>query len=166
MSDFIDTSISYYNWNGVIEMMNLIEIWNLLQNSGVDYALVGLAWLTATVILFSLTFLFYLAVIHLRDMQENDTIKDLHWTGRGLGYAFLYIGLVMDAVLNWVGLTVTLMEIPKEFLCTARVIRHKYSDPSTSKFAFVRWLSDKRHEQALWWCAKWLTPVDKRHCEK
>ena len=137
--------------NGVIDMMNLIEILDWFKEIDPMYILY---WFVGVTSLFSLTFLFYLAVIQLRDMKENDTIKDLHWTGQGLGYSFLYLGLIMDAVLNVVGLSVCMWEFPREFLCTARVIRHKYEGTG--------W----RHDQALWWCSKWLTPVDKRHCEK
>jgi len=149
--------------NGVIDMMNLIEILDWFKEIDPMYILY---WFEGVTILFALTFLFYLAVIHLRDMKEADTIKDLHWTGQGLGYSFLYLGLIMDAVLNVVGLSVCMLEYPKEFLCTARVIRHKFSNQSTSQFTAIRWLSDMRHKQALWWCSKWLTPVDTRHCEK
>lgn len=137
--------------NGVIGMMNLVGIWNWFKSIDPMYILY---WFVGVSVLFILTFLFYLAVIQLRDMKERDTIKDLHWTGRGLGYSFLYVGLVMDAALNVVGLTVTLWELPREFLCTARIIRHKYHS--------THW----RQDQAYWWCSKWLTPVDKRHCEK
>lgn len=138
--------------NGVIDMMNLLEIWNWLSDTGVSWALIGLVWLSISITLFVSTFVFYVAIMKMREVQ--DEIYRLHGSVRWVCYLILFIGLVLDVLLNWIVLTVTFMEFPREFLSTARVIRHKYYS--------THWRQDK----ALWFCKHWLTPFDKSHCEK
>jgi len=138
--------------NGVIDMMNLLEIWNWLSNTGVSWALIGLVWLTTSITLFVSTFVFFVAIMKMREVQ--DEIFYLHYSVRWICYLILFIGLVLDTLLNWVVLTVAFWELPREFLSTARVTRHKYES--------THW----RQDQAFWWCRNFLTPFDKRHCEK
>lgn len=138
--------------NGVIDMMNLIEIWGWLSDTGVSYALIGLIWLGVAIALFVATFVFFVAIMKMREIQ--DEINQLHGSVRWVCYFILFVGLILDVLLNWVVLTVAFMEPPQEFLSTARVIRHKYYS--------THW----RQDQAYWWCKNFLTPFDIRHCEK
>lgn len=71
-----------------------------------------------------------------------------------LATASLYIGLVFDFLLNVVVMTVVFLELPKEFLVTERIKRHKQG-PVLS----WRWLI------AIWFCINFLTPFDNKHCE-
>lgn len=109
-------------------------------------------WAAITLFLLVATFTLYLAVIKLRDMQEAGTLDDLHWSAKGIAYLILYTGYFCDAMLNWIGLTISMLEWPQEILCTERVRRLKVSGTG--------W----RRVQAIWWCSGWLTPVDTRHC--
>ena len=109
-----------------------------------------LIWFFSSVTLFVGTFIFYLAVLKLRDSQ--DMIWRAHWSVRWLGFSILFVGLVLDTLLNWVVMTVLFYEFPQEFLTTARVIRHKKHS------------NGFRQMQAIWWCKHWLVPFDEAHC--
>jgi len=117
---------------------------------------VALWWAGITLALWALVFLLFLAVMKLREMRREDTFKDLHWSGQAVGWVIAVIGYIGDALLNYIGLSVMFLEAPDfigEPLCTQRVIRHKYHSTG--------W----RRERALWCCSKWLSPVDKTHCD-
>lgn len=103
-------------------------------------------------ILFIATFIFFLAVIKLRDTLDSGHLQQLHYSVRWTAYGILYIGLVLDTLLNWFFLSVTFLEIPREFLATQRVMRHKSNKEG--------W----RRRQSIWWCKNWLSPFDKEHC--
>ena len=111
-----------------------------------------LIWLVASVTLFISTFVFFVAIMKMREIQDH--IFLLHGSVRWICYFILFIGLILDTLLNWIVLTVAFAELPREFLSTSRVIRHKYHS--------THW----RQDQALWWCKHWLTPFDRTHCEK
>ena len=111
-----------------------------------------LTWVGTSVTLFISTFVFFVAIMKMREMQSD--INNLHWSVRWVCYLILFIGLILDTALNWIVLTVTFYEFPQEFLSTARVIRHKYES------------NGFRQVQAMWFCKNWLTPFDIRHCEK
>lgn len=114
--------------------------------------LLVLTWAATSVTLFISTFLFFVALMYMRNIQ--DTIFMLHWSVRWVCYLLLLIGLVLDTLLNWIVLTIAFIEIPQECLSTAHVIRHKYDS--------THW----RQDMALWFCANWLTPFDANHCNK
>jgi len=105
-------------------------------------------------VLFVSTFIFYLAILKLRDVLASGLLEQLHVSVRLTAYFILSVGLLLDTMLNWIFLSVTFLELPREFLSTKRVIRHKYTGPG--------W----RQSQAYWWCMNWLAPFDSRHCEK
>jgi hypothetical protein len=116
--------------------------------------LILFTWAGISLFLFILTFIFYLAVIKLRDAHQSGMMKQVHFTVYWMGYSILIVGLIIDTLLNWVFLTVTFLEFPREFLATNRVVRHKYNSPG--------W----RYTQAKWWCNNWLAPFDSGHCER
>lgn len=97
------------------------------------------------------TFVFFVAIMKMREVK--DAIFQLHGSVRWVCYLILLIGLLLDILLNWLVLTVAFAELPREFLSTTRVVRHKYHS--------THW----RQDQAKWWCKHWLTPFDKSHCD-
>ena len=109
-------------------------------------------WSLISVALFMSTFVCYVAIMKMREIRYE--IYKLHWSVRWVCFFILFVGLILDTLLNWVLLTVAFLEPPQEFLSTARVVRHKYESTG--------W----RQKQAIWWCKNFLTPFDKSHCEK
>ena len=110
-----------------------------------------LIWTAISLTLFISTFIFYLAVLKLRD--SKDKIWRAHWLVRWISFAILFVGLVLDTLLNWVVMTVLFYEFPQEFLTTTRVVRHKHNSEGFRKI------------QSDWWCAHWLVPFDSAHCD-
>lgn len=111
----------------------------------IDYILLSLG-------LFIITFLFYLAVMKLRDAKDAGILFTLHWSAIWIAYGILYVGLFLDVMLNWIVLTVLFFEFPQEFLSTFRVKRHKNHG--------FGW----RQKMAMWFCANFLSPFDPSHC--
>lgn len=117
----------------------------------------ALWWGGIALALWVVTFLLFLAVMKLREMQREGTLADLHWFARSIAYALVLLGLVLDALLNFIVLSVVFLEPPDfigEPLSSQRVKRHKIHGTG--------W----RRERALALCRRWLTPVDKTHCEE
>ena len=123
-----------------------------LGNAGFWLGLGVLIWLCTSFIIFMITFVCYAAVTHM-DKIKNELFRK-HWTVRWASFLALAFGLVFDTLLNWYTLSVAFIELPQEFLSTARVTRHKYDS--------THW----RQTQARWWCANWLEPFDIGHCNK
>jgi len=111
-----------------------------------------LIWLLTSVSLFIGTFVCYVAIMKMREVQDH--IFELHWSVRWVCYLILFVGLILDVALNWILLTVAFYEFPREFLSTTRVVRHKHYSGGFRKI------------QAEWWCKHWLVPFDHKHCEK
>jgi len=109
-------------------------------------------WASTVVFLFISTFVCFVAIMKMREVK--DEIFRLHWSVRWVCFFILAVGLVLDTLLNWVLLTVSFLEFPREFLSTSRVVRHKHNS--------THW----RKDQALWFCKHFLQPFDERHCEK
>ena len=109
---------------------------------------IGIAYL-----LFLLTAVFYIAVMSLKRLRDSGELAKLHWSVTATAYTLLAIGLVLDALLNWIVMTAVFLELPHEYLTTARVRRHKFTS--------IGW----RNRIALWFCKNYLTPFDKCHCE-
>jgi hypothetical protein len=114
---------------------------------------VALSWACISAVLFVLTFIFYLAIIKLQETNDSGLLDRVHLTVRWLAYSILLVGLILDTLLNWIFLTVTFMEFPRELLATTRIVRHKYHGKG--------W----RHLQSIWWCKNWLSPFDLDHCD-
>lgn len=103
--------------------------------------------------LFYLTAVFYVAVMHFKQVRDSGVLDTLNWTSKLVAYSTLYIGLVLDMLLNIFVMTVVFLELPKELLTTGRIRRHKFGSRG--------W----RKRLAIWFCRNYLTPFDKRHCE-
>lgn len=114
--------------------------------------LIALLWVLVSAILFISTFIFYLAIINLRNAHRSGLMKNVHFSVYWTGYSILFVGLLLDTLLNWIFLTVTYFELPRECLATDRVVRHKTHGKG--------W----RYNQSIWWCSNWLKPFDYGHC--
>ena len=111
-----------------------------------------MAWLKLSTFLFVGTFMLFLAVMKLRDARDLGTLRGLNWTVIWLAYSLLFVGLIMDVLLNWIVLTALFLEPPREVLSTMRVKRLKNTTTG--------W----RQRLAAWLCANFLTPFDNHHC--
>lgn len=92
---------------------------------------------------------FYLAVMCLK--SANDSNKLTKW-GKAFAYPVLWVGLFLDFVINLFVLTVVLLELPQEYVVTARLSRH------------VKDTSGFRHAIAIWLCSNLLDPFDPSGC--
>jgi len=106
-------------------------------------------WLYAAgfVYLMGITWLFYLAIMMLKQHEKSLTLP-----AKVFGYPMLAIGLVLDTAFNWICGTVFFLEFPREFLFTARC---------------DRWLTSPmwRGSVARWFCRNFLDPFDGgKHC--
>lgn len=100
-----------------------------------------------------LTAVFYVAVMHFKQVRDSGVLDTLNWTSRAIAYLTLYVGLVLDLLLNIFVMTVVFVEPPKELLTTSRIRRHKFGQ------------SVWRKRVAIWFCRNFLSPFDAKHCE-
>lgn len=98
-----------------------------------------------------LTFVFYLAIMHLIPHKES-----LSMPAKILAYPALYAGFVLDFILNVVVATVLFLDFPREALFTHRLKRYLYGMDTP------RW----REDLAAWFCSKLLNQFDPsgKHC--
>ncbi len=74
------------------------------------------------------TWIYFLAIMRLREMRDAGKMDySVSPTLFVLGRVALVIGLVMDVLVNFFVATPVLMELPKEFLTTARLNRWYHS---------------------------------------
>ena len=64
---------------------------------------------------------FFLAVMSLKRAKDAGLLST---TAKVLGYPVLIVGYVLDCFVNFIAMTVLLMEIPQETTVTARLKRH------------------------------------------
>lgn len=106
----------------------------------------GLAF--ATYLAFAAMWLQYLAVMNLKENRSKLTVAAKLWA-----YPMLWIGLLSDALFNFVIGTAVYIELPREILFTSRCNRH---------------LGDSgwRGTVARWFCRNFMDPFDPagRHC--
>lgn len=81
-----------------------------------------LLYLITSFVTFYLLWVFYLAVMNLKRVQ--DTVG-LNKTCLYLGIPVLVIGLILDLICNIFIMTLVLLELPQETTVTARLKRHK-----------------------------------------
>jgi hypothetical protein len=110
-----------------------------------------LIWATTSISLFICTFIFYVTIMKMREVKQR--LWRLHWPVRWTCFFILFIGLILDVLLNWIACTIIFVEFPREFLTTSRVVRHK------------RESAGFRYKLAIYFCQHWLTPFDEQHCE-
>jgi hypothetical protein len=111
-------------------------------------ALLGLLF---GVLLMNVCWIYFIAIMKLRDMKDAGQIAGVM---KLFGYPNLFIGLLLDVLVNWIPMTIIFMELPLEFLTTARLSRH------------IKDGSGWRKDVALWFCHNLLSPFDssKDHC--
>lgn len=107
-------------------------------------------WLVALAVLsvYGL-WVFYLAVMNLKRAKDAGTLRP--WARR-LGGPVLFVGVLLDLLVNWLVFTVLLLELPRETLVTARLKRHLASGAG--------W----RYRVARWFCADLLDAFDPSGC--
>ena len=111
-------------------------------------------YLGAFLFTFWLTYVYYAAVIMFRNMRDAGALEGLTPSVIVMIKLALYVGLILDGILNWVFLTVVFWEWPKEVLCTYRVKRFYWGDEG--------W----RKQRARWFAKNWLLPVDPHHMDQ
>lgn len=94
------------------------------------------------------TWLFYLAAMNLIKIREQ-----LTGLAKVNGYILVTIGIVLDVAVNFILGTIIFVEIPREWLLTDRLQRHKRK-PKTN------W----RYKIANYVCTNLLNPFDPGHC--
>ena len=107
------------------------------------------------VVCFITTFAFYAAVIKFREMRDDGVLETLSPSVTYCIKIILYVGLLLDAILNIIFLTVYYWELPREVLSTFRVKRWYWSEEDTR---------NKRRSQ--WFAKNFLLPIDKSHMDK
>lgn len=80
-----------------------------------------LIYLTSAAGGFYLLWLLFLAVMNLKRVRDAGLLTT---TALVLGAPVLLLGLVVDALVNWLVMTIILIELPQEATVTARLKRH------------------------------------------
>lgn len=87
-----------------------------------------LFWLLMSWLLLNLTWAYFTAIMRLRQLRDAGRIRfkdnPALWC---FAWPNLIVGLVLDVLVNIVVATPVMMELPKEFLTTARLIRWNHS---------------------------------------
>ena len=83
--------------------------------------------------------------------EAQDVLFTLHWSVIWIAWLILFVGLLLDTLLNWIVLTIVFVDVPRETLSTARVRRLKKS-------------SGWRQRLSVWLCDNFLNPFDNNHC--
>lgn len=125
-------------------------------------------WLLISLGIFLMLAMCYTSVMHFKLLKDSGELATLHWTTRATGYTILYIGLVLDLLLDWVVLPVIFLEPPTEWLSTERVKRHWHKQENFWKhtpMAIRPWLSTYRHNRAVFFAKNYLLPFDKKHMD-
>lgn len=75
---------------------------------------------------------FYPAVMNLKRVRDSTGLPKGAYI---LGYPILLIGLVLDAVINIVFMTIIMLELPRELTVTSRLKRHNKAGGWCGKIA-------------------------------
>jgi hypothetical protein len=98
-------------------------------------------------ILTLLTWLFYIAIMHLRLVRDR-----LHPFAKVNAYILLFFGLLLDVAVNVLVGTVVFADLPREWLLTERLKRMKREG---------KWW---QRMTAYWICEHLLNQFDEGHC--
>lgn len=100
-----------------------------------------------------ITWLFYLAVMHIKKVKNQ-----LEFVEKLFAYPMLYIGLFIDVMFNITSGTVFFFEPPREFLFTSRCQRHLESKKTNFYARYQK-------RVAKYFCSKFMDPYDEDgHC--
>lgn len=83
---------------------------------------------------FYLLWILYLAVMNLKRIKDAGLISPL---ALALGYPVLFVGYLLDVLVNITVLTLVLLEFPKELTVTARLKRHNRTSTGWRKSVAV-----------------------------
>ena len=111
--------------------------------------------LIGAVLLFWLTFTFYAAVIMFRGIRDSGVLATLSPSVQWNMKATLFVGLILDWMLDWLVLTVYYWEWPKEILSTFRVKRWYWSEADT-----------RNKRKSIWFAKNFLLPIDPHHMDR
>jgi hypothetical protein len=95
-----------------------------------------------------LLYVFYAAVMAFKRARDAGQMA---WPMKVFGYPALFVGLLLDAAVNVTVCTVLFLELPREWLVTARLSRHILGDG---------W----RAVVAVWICENLLDELDPSGC--
>jgi heme O synthase-like polyprenyltransferase len=79
---------------------------------------------------------FYLAVMNLMRARDAGTLPKSAYV---LGLPLLYFGLFLDFLANVTVMTIVMLEVPQEWVVTARLKRHYYQQ--TWRGTIARWMA-------------------------
>lgn len=96
-----------------------------------------------------LTWVLYLAIMSLYRAKEEGKLST---AAKVMGYPFLALGYIADTLLNCTVGTVLFLELPREFLLSPRVARHKLAGKGYRKVV------------AAYICDNLLDPFDPSGC--
>jgi hypothetical protein len=80
--------------------------------------------------------LMYLAIMNLKRVMDDGKMTPV---AKYLASPIYYFGWVLDVLVNWVVLSIILLEPPHEYTFTARLKRHALNEGYRGKFA--RWMA-------------------------
>lgn len=80
-----------------------------------------LIYIVVAILVTYFLYVFYAAVMNIKRVRDMGKLNTM---GKVLGYPTLFIGLVLDAIVNIFVMSVLLLEIPQELTVTSRLKRH------------------------------------------
>ena len=89
-----------------------------------------------TFLLMNLCWIYFLAIMHLREARDAGRLTGF---AKALGYFNLFIGLLLDTLVNFFVMTLLFLEFPKEFLTTARLCRWYETEPTSWRGRLATW---------------------------
>jgi hypothetical protein len=101
------------------------------------FAAVMVVWVLLALMLMPTTWLFFLAVMHLKQVRDAGRMPKF---AERAGTVLLIVGLVLDFLCNVIAATLLFNEVPREWLVTQRLKRHRYGPPGWRQLVAV-WLA-------------------------
>ena len=116
-------------------MQQYLELAVLLSPLFLKYAVTIIALFAICAAASFTLWVFFLAVMKLRDVRDSGK---LNGQAKYPAYLVLFIGYILDFVVNMIPATVVFLEIPQELTVSERTKRHR--DEPTWRGAMSRWL--------------------------
>ena len=92
-----------------------------------------------TVVSLAATYVLWIVYIAIMGFKRAKNDGTLSKTAKALGYPWLVVGYLLDGVVNFVVLTVLLIELPRELTVTARLQRHNITKKIEDFTGFSWW---------------------------
>lgn len=108
-----------------------------------------------TIIIFSYIGMFITWILYLAVMNIKQNVSTMSWLAKIHAYPLIIIAITFDSFVNIILGTILFLDLPKEWLLTARLKRYIYEENSA-------W----REKIASWICYHLLNQFDpsKKHC--